>query len=155
MPSTYLTIDGFQKLQSELEYLRKVKRQEIAAMLRDTNGGNENDGDPDPEYSIAKEKQGFIEGRIQDLEILLSNPIIIEQQEQNDVVDIGSKVMISENGKEPVSYTIVGPAEAAPVRGLISFASPLGSALIGHTVGDEVLIRAPGGVYPVHILDVS
>ncbi len=155
MPPTYLTSSGYEKLLGELEYLRNVKRQEIAALLRESNSGNENDGDTDPEFAMAKEQQAFIEGRIQDLEILLSNPIIIENQENGGVIEIGSKVMISENGDEPISYTIVGPVEAAPVRGLISFASPLGSALIGHKVGDDVLIRAPGGVYPVHILNVS
>ena len=155
MPSTYLTLSGYEKLHTELEYLRNVKRQEIAAMLKDSNGVNENDCEPDPEFSMVKEQQGFIEGRIQDLEMLLSNPFIIEYQEPSDVVDIGSRVTIAEKGGEPVSYTIVGPVEAAPVRGLISFASPLGSALIGHSVGDEVLIRAPGGVYPVHIVAVS
>ena len=155
MPSTYLTIDGFQKLQSELEYLRKVKRQEIAGLLRESNGGNENDGDTDPEFAMAKEKQAFIEGRIQDLEVLLSNPFIIDHHETSDVVEIGSRVTISENSGEPIIYTIVGPAEAAPIRGLISFVSPMGNSLLGHSAGDEVIVKAPGGVYPVRIVDVS
>ena len=155
MPSTYLTLSGYEKLQSELEHLRKVKRQEIAVLLRESNGGNENDGDPDPEFSIVKEQQAFIEGRIQELEALLSNPGIIDHYLHSDHVDIGSRVTISEHGGEPVSYTIVGPVEASPVRGLVSFASPLGKSLIGHTAGDEVVVTAPGGVYPVRILDVS
>ena len=155
MPPTYLTLSGYEKLKNELEYLRRVKREEVAALLRDSNGGNEIDGDTDPEFAMAKEQQAFIEGRIQDLESLLSNPIIIDNQNHGDMVEIGSKVTISENGDDPVSYTIVGPAEAAPVQGLISFASPLGSALLGHSVGDEVVVKAPVGVYPVHILEVS
>lgn len=155
MPSTYLTLAGFEKLQGELEYLRKVKREEIAALLRETNGGQEIDGDSDPEFAMVKQQQAFIEGRIQDLETLLSNPIIIDHQLDGDIVEIGSRVTISENGGEPVSYTIVGPAEASPTHGLISFASPLGSSLIGHSVGDEVAVKAPGGVYPVHILEIS
>lgn len=155
MPPTYLTLSGFQKLQSELDYLRKVKRQEIAALLRDSNGGYEIDGDSDPEFEMAKQQQAFIEGRIQDLETLLSNPIIIDQGMHGEIIDIGSRVTISENGGTPVTYTIVGPVEASPAHGLISFASPLGNSLIGHSAGDEVVVKAPGGVYPVHILDVS
>lgn len=155
MPSTYLTLSGFEKLQSELEYLRKVKREEIAALLRESNGGQEIDGDSDPEFDMAKQQQAFIEGRIQDLETLLSNPFIIDQEMHGEIVEIGSRVTISENGGIPVSYTIVGPVEASPVHGLISFASPLGSSLIGHSAGDEVVVKAPGGIYPIHILEVT
>ena len=155
MPSTYLTLSGFEKLQGELEYLRREKRQEIAALLRESNGGNKIDDDNDPEFAIAKNQQAFIEGRIRDLESLLSNPDIIDHHLHGDSVDIGSRVMISENDGSPVSYTIVGPVEASPVQGLISFASPLGSSLIGHSAGDDVIVKAPGGVYQVRIIEVS
>ena len=155
MSTTYLTSSGYEKFQTELEYLRKVKRSEIAALLRDTNDSDQSDGDSDPEFDMAKHQQAFIEGRIQDLESLLSNPIIIVHQLRSEIVEIGSKVTISENSGEPASYTIVGPAEASPTQGLISFASPLGSSLIGHSAGDQVIVRAPGGVYPVRILEVS
>jgi transcription elongation factor GreA len=150
MPTTYLTSSGFEKLLVELEYLRKVKRPEIAALRRESNGSNENDGDTDPEFAMAKNQQAFIEGRIQELEILLSNPEI-----NGDIVDIGSRVTISEIDGSSVSYTIVGPAEASPANGLISFASPLGDSLIGHLAGDEVIVKAPGGVYQVRIIEVS
>jgi transcription elongation factor GreA len=152
MPTTYLTSSGFEKLLVELEYLRKVKRPEIAALRRESNGSNENDGDTDPEFAMAKNQQAFIEGRIQELEILLSNPEIIDQHQH---VDIGSRVTISEIDGSSVSYTIVGPAEASPANGLISFASPLGDSLIGHLAGDEVIVKAPGGVYQVRIIEVS
>lgn len=155
MPSTYLTKSGLENLLNELEFLRKVKRQEIADLLRDSNGGNEFDGDSDPEYSMAKHQQAFLEGRILELETLLSNPIIIDDYGHSEIVDVGSKVTISEMGGEPVSYSIVGPAEASPSRGLISFASPLGSALIGHSVGDEVVVKSPGGMYRVRIIELS
>lgn len=155
MPTTYLTSSGFEKLLVELEYLRKVKRPEIAALRRESNGSNENDGDTDPEFAMAKNQQAFIEGRIQELEILLSNPEIIDQHQHGDIVDIGSRVTISEIDGSSVSYTIVGPAEASPANGLISFASPLGHSLIGHHVGDEVIVKAPGGVYQVRIIEVS
>lgn len=155
MPTTYLTSSGFEKLLVELEYLRKVKQQEIAALLRDSNGGNENDGDNDSEFAMAKNQQAFIEGRIQELEILLSNPEIIDQHQRGDIVDIGARVTISEIDGSSASYLIVGPAEASPANGLISFASPLGHSLIGHHAGDEVIVKAPGGVYQVRIIEVS
>lgn len=155
MPSTYLTSSGFEKLHGELEYLRRVKRQEIAALLSDSNGGNSIDGDNDSEFETAKNQQAFIEGRIQELEKLLSNPDIIDNHQHGDSVDIGSRVTISEFEGSPVIYTIVGPVEASPVQGLISFASPLGSALIGHLPGEDVVVRAPGGIYMVKILEVS
>lgn len=154
MPSTYLTISGIEKLEGELEYLRNVKRQEISSLLRDTNGGDDFDGDTDPEFEIVKQQQAFIEGRIQELETLLSNPIIIEDSSHGDFVEMGSRVRIMENDEEPVTYTIVGPAEASPANGLISFASPLGHSLIGHIAGDEVIVNAPGGIYLVRILEV-
>jgi transcription elongation factor GreA len=155
VPSTYLTKSGFEGLSKELEFLRKVKRQEIADLLRDSNGGDEFDGDTDPEFSIAKHQQAFLEGRILELENLLSNPFIIDHYLHSDVVEVGSKVTISEDGGDPVSYTIVGPAEASPSVGLISFASPLGSAMIGHSAGDQVIVKSPGGMYRVCIQEVS
>jgi transcription elongation factor GreA len=155
VPSTYLTLSGFNKLQSELEYLRNEKREEIAALLRESDGGNEVDGDGEPDFAMAKQQQAFIEGRIQELETLLSNPDIIDHFLHSDIVEIGSSVSISEMGEEPVTYTIVGPVEASPAQGLISFASPLGKSLIGHSAGEEVIVHAPGGVYQVHILQVS
>ncbi|UCE00861.1 MAG: transcription elongation factor GreA [Chloroflexota bacterium] len=154
MPSSYLTLSGYKKLLSELEYLRTIKRPEIAALLRDSVGNNEIDGDIDPDFVMAKDQQAFIEGRIQELETLLSDPDIIDYHQHSNIVEIGSRVTISELGNEPVSYTIVGPVEAAPEKGLISFASPLGSALIGRSVGDEVVIKSPGGIYTVSLLEV-
>ena len=154
MSSAHLTKSGQERLQAELEYLRGVKRQEIASSLRDSNGGNDSDGEISPEYTLARNQQAFIEGRILELEILLSDPDIIDNHFHGDTVDIGSRVTISENDQDIVTYTIVGPVEASPVQGLISFASPLGSALIGHRSGDDVLINSPGGIYLVRIIDV-
>ena len=155
MAITYLTNSGVEKLKSELDYLRNVKRFEIAALLKETHGTYEFDGDNDPEFAMFKDQQAFIEGRIYELEVLLSNPIIIDQNHHSEVVEIGSQVMISENDELPVKYLIVGPTEADPVNGLISFASPLGSAMLGHRAGDDILVRSPGGLYTVKILEIS
>ena len=103
MPSTYLTTAGYEKLQNELEYLRNVKRPEIAALLRATNAWDQSDGDSDPEFDMAKHQQAFIEGRIQELEALLSNPGIIDEYLHGDFVEIGSKVTVSENDGKPVT----------------------------------------------------
>jgi transcription elongation factor GreA len=154
MPSTYLTYSGFERLHGELEFLRGVKRQEIATYLKDSDGGKDSEGDISPEFVLARQQQAFIEGRILELETLLSNPDIIDNHLHGEFVDIGSRVTITENNENAVSYTIVGPVEASPVQGLISYASPLGSALIGHRSGDDVIVNAPGGVYQVHILEV-
>jgi transcription elongation factor GreA len=155
MPSTYITLSGLEKLRSELEYLRNVKRPEIASYLHDSNGGDDFDGDTSPELDLARQQQAFIEGRILELEILLSDPNIIDNHIHSETVDIGSRVTISEGNEDPVSYTIVGPVEAAPVHGLISFASPLGHALMGHRAGDDVLVNSPGGIYQVRIINVE
>lgn len=155
MPSNYLSLFGYERLQGELAYLRKLKHQETAARLRTSKVRSWNDGDPISDFAMVKEQQASLESRIQDLEFLLSNSKFIEYQSHGDMVEIGSKVTISEHGGDPVSYTIVGPIEAAPVRGLISFTSPLGSSLMGRSAGDEVIVEAPGGVYPVRILEVS
>lgn len=155
MPLTYLTLSGVKKLEDELDYLRNVKRKEIADLLRESLGGDEFDGESEPEFEFAKQQQAFIEGRILELELLLSNPTIIDAQGNGDFIDIGSRVLIRENEEEPIHYTIVGPAEASPSNGMISFASPLGRALIGHRQGDDVVVSAPGGVYTVKILEIS
>jgi transcription elongation factor GreA len=155
MPSSYLTVSGIDKLQTELDYLRNVKRLEIANLLRESNGSYEFEGDGDPEFAMLKDQQAFIEGRILELENLLSDPVIIDKFHHSEIVELGTQLTISENEEAPADYLIVGPVEADPVHGLISFLSPLGSALLGHHVGDEVMVSSPGGIYTVKILHIS
>jgi transcription elongation factor GreA len=153
MPTTYLTQEGFAKLQEELEYLRKVKRQEVAVRLHEAIEGGELI--EDAEYEAAKNEQAFVEGRIQELEILLANARLIEGTGKKDVVSIGAKVTIQEDDNEPEIYTIVGPAEASPRSGKISNESPLGKALMEHKTDDLVKVDAPGGHFYVKILKVE
>jgi transcription elongation factor GreA len=153
MPTTYLTHEGFTKLQEELEYLRKVKRQEVAVRLHEAIEGGELI--EDAEYEAAKNEQAFVEGRIQELEILLANARLIEGTGKKDVVSIGAKVTIQEEKNEPEIYTIVGPAEANPRCGKISNESPLGKALMEHKADDLVKVDAPGGHFSVKILKVE
>jgi transcription elongation factor GreA len=147
-----MTQEGFDKLQEELKYLRSVKRQEVADRLHEAMDGGELI--EDAEYEAAKNEQAFVEGRIQELEILLANARVIEENTKKDTVQVGAKVTIQEDGQDPEEYTIVGPVEARPRNGRISNESPLGRALMDHRAGDDVEVEAPGGSFVVRILKV-
>ena len=153
MPSSYLTREGFERLQQELEHLRTVKRIEVADRLRDAL----EDGEliENAELEAAKNEQSFVEGRIKELEMLLSNAHLIEDNNRSDMIQVGSKVEVQEEGLEPESYIIVGAAEADPRLGRISNESPLGKALLNHKAGDRVKVEAPGGEFEIEILSVG
>src|SRR5512143_2902199 len=145
MPVSYLTREGYQKLQGELDYLRTTKRQEVASRLHEAMEGGELI--EDAEYEAAKNEQAFVEGRIQELEILLANARVIEETGIREIIQVGAKVTIQEDANPPEKYTIVGPAEANPRNGRISNESPLGRALMDHRAGDKVRVDAPGGSF--------
>ena len=153
MPPSFLTREGHQKLQEELDHLRTVKRQEVAERLHEAMEGGELI--EDAEYEAAKNEQAFVEGRIQELEILLANARVIQEAAIADVVQVGSRVTIQDGENEPEVYTIVGPAEANPRNGRISNESPLGRALMEHHAGDNVRVDAPGGSFVVRVLKVG
>jgi len=141
----YLTPEGLKEYEKRLEYLRNVRRQEVAERLRLAleEGGElvEN-----AEYEDAKNEQAFIEGEIIRLEKLLSNARIIENTGPKDRVSLGDKVTIQEVGSDTLEeYTLVGAAEANPRAGRISHKSPLGRALMDRRVGDRVVVEAPDG----------
>jgi transcription elongation factor GreA len=153
MPPSFLTRQGYQKLQEELDYLRTTKRHEVAQRLHEAMEGGELI--EDAEYEAAKNEQAFVEGRIQELEILLANARVIEETGKMDVVQVGARVTIQEEGCDPEEYTIVGPAEANPREGRISNESPLGRSLMDHRAADRVRVDAPGGSFYVTILKVE
>lgn len=155
MPTTFLTKEGYQKLQDELEHLRSVKRQEVANRLHEAMEGGELI--ENAEYEAAKNEQAFVEGRIQELEILLATARVIDGSKKGkaDLVQIGSTVTIKEDGSKPEVYTIVGAAEANPREGRISNESPIGKAILNHRVGDEVQVEAPAGMYKVTIMKID
>ena len=154
MATTFLTRDGYRKLQEELDYLRSYKRQEIADRLHDAMDGGELI--ENAEYEAAKNEQAFMEGRIKELEILLATARVIEEGNTSaDSVQVGCTVTIQEEGVDPEVYTIVGAAEANPAAGRISNESPLGKALLNHKVGDRVQVDAPAGAFAVNILKVN
>jgi transcription elongation factor GreA len=153
MPPSLLTREGHQKLQEELEYLKTEKRKEVADRLHEAMEGGELI--EDAEYEAAKNEQAFVEGRIQELEVLLANARIIEETGTKEVVEVAARVTIQEDGNEPEEYVIVGHAEANPSAGRISNVSPLGRALLDHRAGETVQVDAPGGSFTVHILKVE
>jgi transcription elongation factor GreA len=154
MSTTFLTREGFQKLQEELEYLRTDKRQEIAVRLHEAMEGGELI--ENAEYEAAKNEQAFVEGRIKELEIILATARIIDEaRSEPEQVMVGSKVTVQEEGSEPEVYLLVGTAEADPRGGRISNESPLGKALMNRKVSDKVVVDAPAGSFTVQILKVE
>ena len=154
MTATFLTQEGFDELQTELDYLRKQKRQEVADRLREAADGE--DLIENAEYEAAKNEQAFVEGKIQDLETLLATAKIISETTTSDSVQVGSKVVIQEEGSDShETYVIVGAAEAKPNEGRISNESPLGKAMIGHKKGESATVSAPDGKFNVKIIKVS
>ena len=153
MPTTFLTRDGYRKLQEELDYLRTYKRQEIAERLHEAMDGGELI--ENAEYEAAKNEQAFVEGRIKELEILLAMARVIDETPIAEMVQVGTTVTIQEEGLEPEHYTIVGAAEANPAAGRISNESPLGKALLNRKAGEKVQVDAPAGSFVVTILKVE
>jgi transcription elongation factor GreA len=148
----YVTRDGLRKLEDELEYLRTVKRAQVAQRLHDAMG--EGDIDENAEYDDAKNEQSFVEGRILTLETMIKNAVLIQEGKHRDQVVLGSTVTIVEEGGEPETYHLVGSAEADPRQGRISNQSPLGRALLGKRVGDTVTVSAPAGVLSFQIIAI-
>lgn len=149
----FLTLGGRRKLEEELEYLCTVRRAEIAERIRSAK--EEGDIMENAAYDYAKEEQAFVEGRIQDLETTLSKAILIEGG-STDEVGLGARVTLMERGGDtPETYQIVGSVEADPTRGRISNESPIGKALLGHGVGDEVAVSTPGGLLHFQIVSIE
>jgi transcription elongation factor GreA len=153
MAVTYLTKEGFQKLQDELDYLRTAKRQEVAERLHEAMEGGELI--ENAEYEAAKNEQAFVEGRIQELDILLATAHLIEGQHDPSSVDVGDTVLVQIEEDEPEEYIIVGAAEADPRAGKISNESPLGKALLHRRPNDVVVVEAPGGSFKVKLLKTT
>ena len=150
---TYLTAEGAAKLKAELEELTGPKRDELSARLR--SAIQMGDLSENADYIKAKEDQGFLEGRIQELEYILGNAVIIEEKNNKDVVGIGSHVTIQEEDYPKETFHLVGPTEADPSKGKISHESPIGKALIDHKAGETVEAETPGGVIKFKILNIG
>jgi transcription elongation factor GreA len=149
---TYLTPEGEKKLKAELAELTGPRREELAMRLR--SAIQMGDLSENADYHKAKEDQGFLEGRIQEIEAVLRTAVIIEKT-NSDVVTVGSQVTVQENNFDPETYSVVGAKEADPRNGKISNESPIGKALMDHKVGDVVEAETPGGKIKFKILKVE
>ena len=140
----YVTREGLEKMKEELDELKNVRRLQLSERLREAIA--QGDLSENADYHAAKEEQGFLEGRIRELEDSLRRAKIIKDRGPSDVVRVGSTVTIldEEYGDEE-RYRIVGGPEAAPTDGLISNESPIGEALLGAKVGQTVTVRTPAG----------
>jgi len=148
----YLTPEGLAKLEEELEYLRNVRRPQVADMIQ--RAKELRSAVSSPEYEEAKNEQGFVEGRILALEKIIKNAVIIHPKAA-DTVQVGSKVALRLQDGSEENYIIVGSAEANPDEGKISNVSPVGKALLNKHVGDEVQVKVPAGVLKMKITRIS
>lgn len=151
---SYLTQEGFDTIKAELENLKGPARENLSVRLRAAI--QMGDLSENADYIQAKEEQGFLEGRILELEQILRNVVIIDQSVKNrEIIDIGAHVTIREGSFPEETYHVVGPKEADPLNGRISHESPIGKALLGHRVGDEVVVDTPGGSVRLNIVKIE
>lgn len=152
--ASYLTSEGATRLREELAYLKGPGREELAKRLR--SAIQQGDLSENADYAKAKEDQGFLEGRIQELERVLSNVIIIEEENvQREEVNVGTHVTIQEGDYPPETFYLVGSKEADPRNGKISYESPIGRAMVGHHIGDLIEADTPNGVIKFKVLKIE
>jgi transcription elongation factor GreA len=152
--SIYLTAEGAIKLEAELKDLKGPQREALAKRLHDAI--QMGDLSENADYHKAKEDQGFLEGRIQELDFTLRNAIIVKATDAlKDVVAVGVHVTVQEEGFDPETYYMVGAKEADPRAGKISYESPIGQALMDHKTGDVVVAETPGGKIKLKILKIK
>jgi len=149
-----LTRAGYEKLDAELKHLKSVERPEIIAAIAEARAHG--DLSENAEYHSAKEKQSFIEGRIKELESVISLAEVIDTSRLSGPIKFGATVrLVDEDTDEERTYQIVGEYEADIERGRLNVRSPLARSLIGKTVGDSVEVRTPGGEKSYEVLAVS
>ncbi len=148
----FLTSDGLQRATNQLEFLRTVKRAEVAQYLHDAKESG--DVIDNAAYEEAKNQHAHLEGRIYELEQLVARAKLIDTG-RTDVVGLGSKVHLETSEGRQYRYRLVGAFEADPSAGKISNESPVGKALLGHKAGDTVIVSTPGGVKEYTILSIE
>lgn len=148
----YLTKEGLKELKGEYEQLVKVKRPDI--LERVSQARSMGDLSENAEYVAAREELSFIDGRIEELEELIKQAVLIQETHSKGMVKLGSTVTVNTKGKKEV-FTVVGEWEADPQEKKISHESPLGKALLGKKVGEKVEVEAPAGKIVYTIVSVS
>lgn len=153
--TVYLTADGLRKIKEELQYLTTVRRREVAQMIAEAKA--EGDISENAGYDEAKNAQGFLEGKIRDLEGVLKYATVIQESDASrHTVSLGCSTVVREVGTDVEEvYSIVGSHEADPAKGRISNESPMGKALLGKIVGDRVTVRTPGGEIQFEVLGIE
>jgi transcription elongation factor GreA len=149
------TRQGLEKLKDELKHLERIERPQNIRAIEEARGHG--DLSENAEYHSAKERQSFLEGRINELKTVIAQSEIIEPDDgPTDTVVFGRKVLVYNlQTEEEAAYQLLGPYESAPEEGRISVTSPLGRGLIGKEVGDEVKIRTPRGFQDYEILEIE
>jgi transcription elongation factor GreA len=153
-PQYHITREGLEKLREELQHKINVERPALASRLQAAI--QQGDLTENADYTMAKEEQSFLEGRIKELRELIQGAVIIDERKTGATVRLGSRVTVIEDGQDsPETFLLVGPVEADPRAGRISDESPLGQALIGRKVGDVVEIEAPAGNLTFTITEIA
>ena len=152
---TVLTREGFEKLEKELENLKVNRRKEVSERIKKALAFG--DLSENSEYDEAKNEQAKIEARIADIEVTIKNCKVIDDKKlSNNKIHIGSKVKVHDcSFNEDYTYKIVGSNESDPLNGCISDESPVGKALLGASVGDEIAVETPGGVVNYNVLEIG
>ncbi len=150
----YLTKEGQKQLQGELDDLKAVRRPDVAARIHQaTESGGTVDN---AEYEEVKNEQAFVEGRIRDLEQILSDAVVpSKRKDAKGTVQFGSSVTVVDKARKRTVYKLVGSAEAKPLEGKISNESPVGQALLDHKAGDVIEVSTPAGISELRITRVS
>jgi transcription elongation factor GreA len=149
-----ITKDGLEKLKEELVRLERVERPANIRAIEEARGHG--DLSENAEYHAAKERQSFIDGRINELRVSIGKAEVIAMDDSpSDTVVFGRTVKLRDiSTEQEIQYQLLGPYESDPDKGIISVTSPLGQALIGTRVGDEIRVRTPGGVQEFEILEI-
>ena len=150
----YLSQEGLEKLQAELEYLRTVRRHDVAVSIQQSRerGGTVSNA----EYEEARNELAFTEGRILTLDNLINNAVIIDENRgASDIVEVGSTVTVENQDGQSYQYTITGSAEADPSQGKISNVSPIGRALLGKRVSEITEVNIPSGKIRLETLAIG
>ncbi|PIS40856.1 MAG: transcription elongation factor GreA [Candidatus Kerfeldbacteria bacterium CG08_land_8_20_14_0_20_43_14] len=151
MDKQFLTPEGFEKLKAEINFLKTVKRKELADRIQEAK--ELGDLSENAEYQEAKNEQSFVEGRVVELESILKNAVVITPSNSN-LVQVGSTVEVEINNNLK-TFCIVGSNEADPVNGRVSNVSPLGQAFLGKQVGEKVMVKTPSGEMEAKIISIK
>jgi transcription elongation factor GreA len=150
----YLTLEGKEELEKEIKYLKRDKRKEVSARIKEAISLG--DLSENSEYNEAKNEQAAVEKRISEIEEILNNMVLIESSGNIDIVSLGSTVVLEDvEYNETIEYTLVGSAEANPRKGRLSNESPVGQSILGKTKGDVVEVQVPAGVITYKVVEIK